>query len=109
MGTHPIFESDFDCLTEWLKANQKMAGTGATGTLANLNCLNYLTAEFTAPERIPPYDKEAEDFPSSKLSPKHKERVEKILSSLQDQDSRTQFLKVLINNMISASSFNRIQ
>jgi len=80
-----------------------MTGTGATGTLANLNCLNYLTAEFTAPERIPPYDKEAEDFPSSKLSPKHKERVEKILSSLQDPDSRTQFLKVLINNMISAS------
>jgi len=80
----------------------KMAGS-ATGTLANLNCLNYLTAEFTAPERIPPYDKEAEDFPSSKLSPKHKERVEKILSSLQEPDSRTQFLKVLINNMISAS------
>jgi len=79
-----------------------MAGS-ATGTLANLNCLNYLTAEFTAPERIPPYDKEADDFPSSKLSPKHKERVEKILSSLQEPDSRTQFLKVLINNMISAS------
>merc|ERR1711917_144159 len=22
MGTHPIFESDFDCLTEWLKARK---------------------------------------------------------------------------------------
>jgi len=21
MGTHPIFESDFDCLTDWLRKN----------------------------------------------------------------------------------------
>merc|ERR1712170_246108 len=25
MGTHPIFESDFDCLTDWTKTDQKMA------------------------------------------------------------------------------------
>jgi len=23
MGTHPIFESDFDCLTEWMKNERK--------------------------------------------------------------------------------------
>merc|ERR1712008_379864 len=25
MGTHPIFESDFDCLTEWIRTNQAQA------------------------------------------------------------------------------------
>jgi len=23
MGTHPIFESDFDCLTEWICRNEE--------------------------------------------------------------------------------------
>jgi len=67
-----------------------------------MNALNYLTAEFTAPERIPPYDKDGPDFPASRLSSKAKARIENILSSLTADDSQ-QFLKVLINNLISAS------
>merc|ERR1711962_1297714 len=30
MGTHPIFESDFDCLTEWMKS--KLSNTNKTKT-----------------------------------------------------------------------------
>jgi len=30
MGTHPIFESDFDCLTEYVKATQSRYSTGGS-------------------------------------------------------------------------------
>ena len=43
-----------------------MSGAG-TGVAACMNCLNFLTTEFTAPERIPTYDNEKPNFPASKL------------------------------------------
>lgn len=81
-----------------------MSGSG-TGVAACMNCLNFLTTEFTAPERIPMYDNEKADFPASRLSPKAAERVNAVLDTLQTRAEQHSFLKVLVNNMISTSRF----
>jgi len=80
----------------------RMSGSG-TGVSACMNCLNFLTTEFTAPERIPMYESEKPDFPSSRLLPKAAERVNAVLDTLQTRAEQYSFLKVLINNMISTS------
>jgi len=80
----------------------RLGGTG-TGTAAAINCLNLLTAEFTCPERIPPYDKDGNEFPSSKLPIDAKKKIIKILGSMKNHEEREKFLRVLVNNLISAS------
>ena len=82
----------------------RMSGSG-TGVSACMNCLNFLTTEFTAPERIPMYESEKPDFPSSRLLPKAAERVNAVLDTLQTRAEQYSFLKVLINNMISTSRY----
>merc|ERR1712137_1536970 len=41
MGTHPIFESDFDCLTEWRKKKITGRGTNATETTGHLTMMGH--------------------------------------------------------------------
>ena len=79
-----------------------MSGAG-TGVAACMNCLNFLTTEFTAPERIPTYDNEKPNFPASKLSAKVTDRINAVLDTLSTKGDLNSFLKVLVNNMISTS------
>lgn len=79
-----------------------MGGSG-TGTTAAINAMNLLTAEFTAPERIPPYDKDNANFPSSKLKPAAHDKIVQILRSMKEEKQKAQFLRVLVNNLISSS------
>lgn len=77
-------------------------GGSVTGTAAAIQALNLLTAEFSAPEKIPPYEKEGTNFPSSKLDEKVRNKILEILKNLSD-DQRSQFGIVLLNNLLSST------
>merc|ERR1712235_183947 len=64
MGTHPIFESDFDCLTEVLSTS---VSTERQTEMADLDdaLVNYLTDKYSADAENGDNDAEMDDIPDS--------------------------------------------
>merc|ERR1711962_1257926 len=67
MGTHPIFESDFDCLTEFV--NVKAMSFGDVGTAAGLEKLNGFLLDNAYVSGWVPTQQDVTVFKSIKSSP----------------------------------------